>query len=91
MNCVFLGHANGEFGYRLWDLVNNKVIRNKVIFNELEMFQKFAHNMEVKKVVGKSIEQHIDIPSLQENEHHIQEKYEQQMEYDKKHQEETIQ
>jgi len=36
MKCVFLGYADGEFCYRLWDPVNNKVIRSKdAIFNEL--------------------------------------------------------
>jgi hypothetical protein len=41
MKCIFLGYVDGEFGYRLWDPINNNAIRSKdVIFNELEMFKK---------------------------------------------------
>ena len=33
--CVFLGYDINEFGYRLWDFENHKIIRRRdVIFNE---------------------------------------------------------
>jgi hypothetical protein len=57
MKCIFLGYVDDDFGYRLWDTIKNKVIRSRdVIFNELEMFKKSAGNMEVKKVVDRSVE-----------------------------------
>lgn len=31
--CIFLGYAREEFGYRLWDLVNIKIIKRRdVVF-----------------------------------------------------------
>ena len=27
MRCIFWGYADGEFGYRLWDPIKNKIIR----------------------------------------------------------------
>lgn len=54
MKCIFLGYADGEFGYWLWDLIKHKVIRSRdVIFNELQMFKKSTGDMEVKKIIGK--------------------------------------
>ena len=38
MKCIFLGYADGEFGYQLWDPVKSKVIRsNDVKFKELDV------------------------------------------------------
>lgn len=49
-----MGYADDEFGYRLWDPVKHKVIRSSVvIFNELQMFKKYAGDIEVKKIVDK--------------------------------------
>ena len=57
MKCIFLGYADGEFGYRLWDSVKSKVIRSRdVIFNELEMFKKPTCDMKVKKSTGRFVE-----------------------------------
>ena len=68
MKCIFLGYVDGEFGYRLWDPVKHKVIRSRdVIFNELQMFKKFAGDIEVKKIVDKFADQREDIPFLQEH------------------------
>ena len=67
MRCIFLGYADSEFGYRLWDPVNNKVIRSRdVIFNELEMYKRHTGNMEVKKIANRFVEQQENIPPLQE-------------------------
>ena len=33
--CIFLGYGNKEFGYRLWDSIDKKIVRNQdVIFFE---------------------------------------------------------
>ena len=63
MKCIFLGYADGEFGYRLWDPIKNKIIRSRdVIFNELENFKRSIGNVEVKNNVNRLT----DIPPLQE-------------------------
>ena len=68
MKCIFLGYVNGEFGYRLWDLVKHKVIRSKdAIFNVLEMFKKLTGDMEVKKYANMIVERQENISSLHEN------------------------
>lgn len=52
MKCIFLGYANEEFGYRLWDLVKNKIIRSRDdIFNESKIFKWTIGELEVKKVI----------------------------------------
>eukprot|EP00253_Pinus_taeda_P023266 PITA_23266 len=44
IKCIFLGYANEDFGYRLWDPVKHKIIRSRdVIFNESEMFKRTEH------------------------------------------------
>ena len=68
MKCIFLGYADGEFGYHLWDLVKHKVIRSKdAIFNTLEMFKKLTGDMEVKKYANMIVERQENISSLHEN------------------------
>ena len=33
--CIFMGYSGHEFGYRLWDLVNKKVLRSRdIVFLE---------------------------------------------------------
>ena len=42
--CIFLGYGEDEFGYRLWDDENKKMIRSRdVVFNERVMY-KDRHN-----------------------------------------------
>ena len=54
MWCIFWGYVDGEFGYRLWDPIKNKIIRRRdVIFNELEVFKRSTGNVEEKKIVNK--------------------------------------
>ena len=66
MKCIFLGYADGEFGYRLWDPVKSKVIRSRdVIFNELEMFKKPTCDMKVNKLTDRFVEKQESIPPLQ--------------------------
>jgi transposase InsO family protein len=37
--CTFIGYMVNDFGYRLWDYKNNKIIRSRdVIFNEKVMY-----------------------------------------------------
>jgi len=53
MKCIFLGYADEEFGYHLWDPVKHKIIRSRdVIFNESEMFKRNVGEVEVKKVIN---------------------------------------
>ena len=38
--CVFVGYGINEFGYRLWDFENHKIIRSRnVIFNEKVLYK----------------------------------------------------
>jgi hypothetical protein len=38
--CTFIGYRVNDFGYRLWDYENNKIIRSRdVIFNEKVMYK----------------------------------------------------
>jgi hypothetical protein len=38
--CTFIGYGDNDFGYRLWDYKNNKIIRSRdVIFNEKVMYK----------------------------------------------------
>ena len=37
--CVFFGYGINEFGYRLVDLKNHKIIRRDVIFNEKVLYK----------------------------------------------------
>ena len=66
IKCIFLGYADGEFGYRLGDLIKSKVIRSRdVIFNELEVFKNPTCDIEVKKSTDRFVEQQESIPPLQ--------------------------
>ena len=54
MKCIFLGYADEEFGYRLWDPVKHKIIRSRdVIFNESEMFKRNVGEVEFRKVIDR--------------------------------------
>ena len=38
--CVFVGYGINEFGYRLWDFENHKIVRSQnVIFNEKVLYK----------------------------------------------------
>jgi hypothetical protein len=38
--CTFIGYSANDFGYRLWDYENNRIIRSRyVIFNEKVMYK----------------------------------------------------
>ena len=38
--CTFIGYGVNDFGYRLWDFENHKIIRSRdVIFNEYVMYK----------------------------------------------------
>jgi hypothetical protein len=40
LKCTFIGYGGDEFGYRLWDDQNKKIIRSRdVIFNEKLMYK----------------------------------------------------
>jgi hypothetical protein len=38
--CIFLGYENDEFGYRLWDSIENKLVMSRdVVFFEQETIE----------------------------------------------------
>ena len=38
--CTFIGYGVDDFGYRLWDYENHKIIKSKdVVFNEKVMYK----------------------------------------------------
>jgi hypothetical protein len=38
--CTFIGHDVNDFGYRLWDYENHKIIRSRdVVFNEKVLYK----------------------------------------------------
>jgi hypothetical protein len=40
LKCTFIGYRGDEFGYRLWDDQNKKIIRSKdVVFNKNVMYK----------------------------------------------------
>ena len=58
MKCIFLGYADEDFGYHLWDPIKQKIIRSRdVIFNESEMLKRTIGELEVKKVIDRFEEQ----------------------------------
>ena len=42
--CIFLGYGHDEFGYRLWDPVDKKIVRSRdVVFLEDQTIEDFGH------------------------------------------------
>jgi len=38
--CTFIGYGIDEFGYRLWDFKNQKIVRSRdVVFNEKVLYK----------------------------------------------------
>ena len=56
MKCIFLGYGtDGDFGYRLWDPQNQKLIRsNDVVFSEDSAFSQ-RNQLNQQKSVGKKV------------------------------------
>ena len=55
--CIFLSYGtDGEFGYRLWDLENRKLIQSSIIvFNEYSILSRNQ-----QKIVDKNVSFEID-------------------------------
>ena len=50
VKCVFIGYGGDEYGYRLWDYQNNKIIRSRnVIFDEEHTYKDRKDAVEEKK------------------------------------------
>ena len=50
--CAFFGHGINEFGYRLWDFNNHKMIRTRdVIFNEKVLYKDLLQQHEKKEMI----------------------------------------
>ena len=48
--CVFVGYGIDEFGYRLWDFENHKIVRSRdVIFNEKVVYKDLLQQHEKNK------------------------------------------
>ena len=48
--CIFLGYPHEEFGYRLWDPINKKIIRSRdVIFFEDQTIEDINKKVETKQ------------------------------------------
>ena len=48
--CVFVGYGINEFGYRLWDFENHKILRIRdVIFNEKVLYKYLLQQHEKKE------------------------------------------
>ena len=48
--CVFVGYGINEFGYRLWDFENHKIVGSKdVIFNEKVLYKDLLQQHEKKE------------------------------------------
>ena len=51
--CIFMGYSEDEFGYRLWDLVDKKVVRSQdIVFMEDETIQDWKQ--QESKLVSQS-------------------------------------
>jgi len=86
--CIFLGYADEDLGYRLWDPVKHKIIRSRdVISNESEMFKRTVGELEVKKFIDRFE----NIPPIRENEQKIQEHEEQRVENNEQEEEGILQ
>ena len=70
--CTFIGYGIDDFGYRLWDLKNHKLIRSRdVVFNEKVMYKDQLQGKKVEKenteyiVLGEIKEK--EVPKAPEN------------------------
>ena len=63
--CTFIGYGIDDFGHRLWDYENHKIIRNRdVVFNEMVKYKDQLHgNKEEKENT-----QYIVLDEIKENE-----------------------
>lgn len=70
LKCIFLGYADNELGYRLWDPIKRRIIRSRdVIFNEGQMFKNTDKSVEMQKfveIIGQQEAQQENMPPLQE-------------------------
>ena len=63
--CTFIGYGVNDFGYRLWDFENHKIIRSRdVIFNEQVMYK---DQLQEKKQ-QKSDTEYISVDEITKNE-----------------------
>jgi hypothetical protein len=63
--CIFLGYGNEEFGFRLWDPIKRKIVRNRDVVFYDEQFYGDVDKLEKSKAV---IEDTIDL-SLKPSQH----------------------
>jgi hypothetical protein len=52
--CIFLGYENGEFGYKLWDPIEKKLVRSRdVVFFEQEIIDN-VQNLDKAKTSSRN-------------------------------------
>lgn len=55
--CIFLGHEHEEFGYRLWNPMDKKVIRSKdVVFFEGQTIEDIGKDEQPEKIASNLID-----------------------------------
>ena len=74
--CTFIGYEVDDFGYRLWDLKNMKIMSRDVVFNEKVMYK---DQLQGKKVEKENTEYTVldeikedEVPKAPENQEHQQ-------------------
>ncbi|KAI4297117.1 hypothetical protein L6164_037021 [Bauhinia variegata] len=67
--CIFLGYGNEEFGYRLWDPVNKKIVRSRdVIFFEDQTIEDIEKEDKSKPIARNDSVYEPELPARDVNE-----------------------
>ena len=54
--CIFIGYGDEEFGYRLWDLEKQKIVRSKdILFHEHETIEDMEKNVRGEKLTYEGV------------------------------------
>ena len=54
--CIFIGYGDEEFGYRLWDLEKQKIVKSKdVVFHEHETIEDMEKNVRGEKLTYEGV------------------------------------
>jgi hypothetical protein len=65
--CIFLGYGNGEFGYRLWDPIEKKLVRSRdVVFFEKETIEN-VQNLDKAKTSSRNYVDLTPISKINQN------------------------
>ena len=54
--CIFIGYGDEEFGYKLWDLEKQKIVRSReVVFHEHETIEDMKKNVSGAKLTYEGV------------------------------------